>query len=867
MDIWHNELWKRLFGSAWKTLAETDRRLGAFAVVHDTKEVLADENACKLLGFNDMPDYDTFIEVIGRIGAHAKFSSPLQMYPLETDENVTAGFLRIEEELSSVQAAELFPVCTQTQLIRQMSADGGGSLLALVQLEGAENPAHAVCCTVSALNAVSGRLPERAVIASHSERQFWIYVPQFNDDPLRLLEGLKDAVENCDITDEFGVVISVGHSMTLTAGYIVGSEFPAQKLHLASFALFEAQTAGCGSICRFSPEQYELQKNEFHNISIFSKLIEQNLFIYHFQPIVSARSGDIVAYEALMRTDESIGLNPMQILDMAQKFGRLYDIEKATLYNTLSYLSNHQEDFGKRRLFVNAITSHLLNDEDFDKLRADFGELLEKIVIELTEQTETSDEVLEILHRRMKRDNIQLAIDDYGTGYSNTSNLMRYNPDIVKIDRTLIADIDTNTKMQKILANIIDFLHASGYIALAEGVETSEELKTMIAFGADLIQGYYISRPKPVLLHEISENVRSEIVRINLESGGVVQKIYHPSEKEIVDISRLAIEKYTGIFINVSEVTLLGTQGQIVPLTVTVKEETKCDITLKNAGMMSNSDSPVIRMGNSCDVHIKCIGKNNISMKGIFVPRRSSLRISGAGDLDICSESLNCYAIGCDCDHSFGNITIDMTGRLAVNVNGERCIGIGGGKNSEGNRIRIMGGDISVACSGGTCVGIGSFSGNALVEIADCGCNVSSSSNNAVAIGAVRGNADIDIRNFSIECSLAGNTQTAVGVITEGEGKIKMYSGRANITMRGRNLTCIGSRGGEVECAVDKSRITLYCEGNSVSGIGDMQGGGDVSIIDSDLSITFLTGQGRGLGSPEGKLTVLRGSKIIKINE
>jgi EAL domain-containing protein (putative c-di-GMP-specific phosphodiesterase class I) len=367
----------------------------------------------------------------------------------------------------------------------------------------------------------------------------------------------------------------------------------------------------------------------------------------------------------------------MQILDLAQRFGRLYDIEKATLRNTLTYLSNNQEVFEKRKLFINAITSQLLNEEDYSKLRADFGELLEKVVIELTEQTEISDEMLINIHRRLKNDKMELAIDDYGTGYSNTSNLIRYNPDYVKIDRALISHIDSNPKMQKIVSNIIDFLHASGYIALAEGVETAEELKTMIGFGADLIQGYYVSRPKPVLLREISEDVQAEIVRINLEAAEV-QKIYRPAVNETVDICRLAVEKYTDIFIDVPVVTLSGVKDQVVSLNVTVKDDTTSEIILNDAVLASTTENPVIRVGSRSSVRLVCQGENRLELKGIFVPRKASLNISGDGSLEVNSESLNCYAIGCDCDHSGGSITVDMTGSLSVSVNGERCIGIGG---------------------------------------------------------------------------------------------------------------------------------------------------------------------------------------------
>lgn len=153
-----------------------------------------------------------------------------------------------------------------------------------------------------------------------------------------------------------------------------------------------------------------------------------------------------------MRTKGNIALNPLQILNCAKNFGRLYDIEKATLKNTLKYLSKHQLDFENRRLYINSISSHALDDKDFYAIVNDYGELLEKVVIEMTEQTEISEDDLDRIRVRLEKNNMSLAIDDYGTGYSNTSNLLRYDPEVVKIDRSLISGIDQNPKAQKIVS-------------------------------------------------------------------------------------------------------------------------------------------------------------------------------------------------------------------------------------------------------------------------------------------------------------------------------------------------------------------------------------------------------------------------------
>ncbi len=862
-----SEIWNEIFGRVWKQLTDSDQGIGGFVAVEKTGEVMLDANAEKLFGFRRTPDYTEFMKNLGRIASHSNFASPIRLHTVDAGEGVTAGFIRIDDKGGEITDVGEIPVLSQPQLIRQMGDDSCMSLIALLKLEGIPSPTYAGMCVISALNAIYGCIPDNGIIASHSKFQYWVYIPDFEGVGENFLDRLQDAVKNCCLTDEFGVTVGEEHTLTFTAGYSVGNGSASQKLHCASFALFEAESKGMGTVCPFSPDRYEIHKNEYQNIRLFSALIDQNLFHYHFQPIVSARTGEIVAYEALMRTDESIGLNPMQILDMAERFDRLYDIEKATIRNTLTYLSSNQELFEKRKLFVNAITAHLLTEEDYKKVCDDFGELLEKVVIELTEQTEVSDDMLITIHNRLQDNSMQLAIDDYGTGYSNTSNLLRYNPDFVKIDRALITNIEKKPKVQKIVAGIIDFLHSSGYIALAEGVETQAELRTLIGYGADLIQGYYVSRPKPVLLREISESVRDDIVRINLETAGEVRKIYRPAENETINICELALEKYNSIFVEVSSVTLVGEKGRTVSMPIAVKDGMNTKITIRNAEIISQTEEPVLRLGLNSNVLLSCEGENTFVLKGIFVPDSSSIEVVGAGTLSVNSEMLSSYAIGCSGDTSHGSITLNMIGNLDLNVQGERCVAIGGGRNDGGNKIRVLNGTVNISCSGGSCVGIGTENGSCIAEIDNCSVSIKSASSSAVGIGSLTGNAEITMKNFASSCDFSGSNLLALGVLSEGSGEISMCDGSMNVVLRGKKLNCIGTLGGEMDCRLANAKIDLYCEGSVVSGIGDKTGAGSVNIKNCSVDMNFLTGDGWGIGSPNGSTEISGGHKNIRINE
>ena len=226
-------------------------------------------------------------------------------------------------------------------------------------------------------------------------------------------------------------------------------------------------------------------------------MLDENLFTYHFQPIVEASTGVIIAYEALMRSGTERAITPLAILQHAKALGRLREVEKLTITNLLAYLRNHTRYFRKKKLFINSIPSCILSTEEFAALKEQYGDLMDQITIEFTEQSEASTEQLRTLLELRRDMGFYLAIDDYGTGYSNISNLLTLMPNYIKIDRSLISNIHEDKRKKHFAQNIIDYAHDNDFKVLAEGVEQTEELKTVIRMGVDLIQGFYTGRPEP----------------------------------------------------------------------------------------------------------------------------------------------------------------------------------------------------------------------------------------------------------------------------------------------------------------------------------------------------------------------------------
>ena len=884
-DIWQRgiimnekgrELVEKLFGTLWGELMRSSDCVGAFVLWHDSHEYYIDDNALLLLGMdNSVLGYEGLMNVLECASAPDDSASPAKVVILPRDEenNCTAGFVIKHETSVPRDMEEVFPLISQNRLVEKMSDAGSDAFLMLMLIERADSGRDERAFIKSALEAIDKACPEGAVLAYHSGLKYWVFVKNGVKEPQEFADRLQQAVRDCVITDEFGVVISKNHSLTFTGGYVSfdGREQAAVKeFHYASFALYEAVSAGVGTISSFSSAIYELQKNDYRKVQNFFHVLEENSFMYHFQPIVSAIDGSIYAYEALMRTDRKYGLSPLQIIDMATKYDRLYDIEHATMFNVLFQLSRNQNFFKKRKLFINAIPSSFLSEDDWTRLLSVYGELMEKVVIELTEQTDTSDENLDFLINRLRTHKVEMAIDDYGTGYSNTSRLIRYDPRYIKLDHSLISGIDTNMKLRSIVSQLIDMMHSNGFMVLAEGVETAEEMQVLSAMHADLFQGFYISRPKPFFINEISEKIRSEIIRYHLDVQGSADKIFHADGEEhlVIDLAALVREKYTGIYISGSDVEIKGgAEMPSVIMPITIREDTDCKLTIRNVSIEAELDKPAISLGNGSRLRLAVHGENKLMRGGILVPGNTELILEGAGKLTILPESVSCYGIGNEYDLTYGKITSYMTDDLNITTCGDNCVGIGGGRCDSPYGITFKAGHIMISCSGAYSIGVGSVYEKAKITINECYMSVWAASSNFVAVGSFKGDTDISIRNVKLEINAGGNCMCAVGSREIGKAIIDIKFCELNTEIKGKSIINIGSNGSQADCSISRSSIHLTCEGSVITGIGDCEGAGTVDIDDSEIDINFMTGKGFALGCRDGKLNFSGGTRSIRINE
>ena len=265
----------------------------------------------------------------------------------------------------------------------------------------------------------------------------------------------------------------------------------------ADFAMYQVKHAEKGRVEEFDIGVYNREAYAERTRREFRQLLSNAQVFYCFQPIFSARSGRVIAYEALMRSDLPTLRSPATIMKLAREQGALYEIERITFtkaLETFDSLCRAGSVSGDAMIFVNSIANTCLSHVDGKYIASRWHELCRRMVVEITEEEEIDYEALE-RKRNAPGFSGMFALDDYGSGYSNENTLLQLAPRFVKVDITIIRGIDTSPDKQQILRNVVAYAHPRSMKIVAEGVETAAELRTVIELGADLLQGYFLARP------------------------------------------------------------------------------------------------------------------------------------------------------------------------------------------------------------------------------------------------------------------------------------------------------------------------------------------------------------------------------------
>jgi diguanylate cyclase (GGDEF)-like protein len=267
----------------------------------------------------------------------------------------------------------------------------------------------------------------------------------------------------------------------------------------ADFALFRAKEHRVGHAIEFSASHAESQMREAVVHQALKKAnLEEELHLV-FQPIVNSTNGEVTRCEALARWDSpELGcVPPLEFVSMAEKMGMTQQLTRVVVSKALEHLRNWPE---LPSMTVNLSAQDIISRETSDALvgmiLAEPENVRKRMVLEVTESSLLND-MEEARYNLMKFRfmGLKIALDDFGTGYSSLRYLQELEFDIVKIDRSFGAAINTTARGLGLVATIQHLCRSLGIECIIEGIESLEQLETARSAGCRLVQGYLYAAP------------------------------------------------------------------------------------------------------------------------------------------------------------------------------------------------------------------------------------------------------------------------------------------------------------------------------------------------------------------------------------
>jgi diguanylate cyclase (GGDEF)-like protein len=309
---------------------------------------------------------------------------------------------------------------------------------------------------------------------------------------LAIAEPFELGGHSVDIGASIGICVTPDHGTSVEA-----------LMRAADIAMYRAKSLGGGRHHLFNEVLAAEHLEKVQTERALTDAINRNEFLLVFQPQLSLVTGEMPCAEALLRWDDpasSLRL-PQSFIPIAERTGLIADIGDWVVAEVASLMGAWNRDGISRRIAFNVSPRQLERSDFFARLRQAFAEQqvpLSMIELEFTESAamEASDGVMTEI-ASLREDGATICIDDFGTGYSNLARLRTMPLDRVKLDQTLICDIEHSDRARVIVQAVIHLIRGIGCEVIAEAVETIPQAEILRAMGCDTVQGFVFSKTMP----------------------------------------------------------------------------------------------------------------------------------------------------------------------------------------------------------------------------------------------------------------------------------------------------------------------------------------------------------------------------------
>jgi diguanylate cyclase (GGDEF)-like protein len=405
----------------------------------------------------------------------------------------------ISEAVDTVQSAMLFVDLDRFKMVNDSLGHARGDQLLIMV-------ANRLRVVVNA--EFAGTAGTRPLLARLAGDEFTIFFPQIDSVPdvervarrivLAISEPFELSSHSVDIGASIGVAISPDHGTSIEA-----------LMRAADIAMYRAKSVGGGQHCLFDAELASEHQDKIDTEKALTEAVQRDEFVLVFQPQMSLVTGEVAGAEALLRWNHPRdGLRlPATFIPVAERTGLIADIGEWVVDEVAATLGGWHRDGFDGRLAFNISPRQVERPDFFARLRQSFADSavpLSLIELEFTESAamEVSPAVLDEIGA-LRADGARIAIDDFGTGYSNLARLRSMPLDRVKLDPSLIAEIESSEKARVIVQAVIQLIKGVGCEVVAEAVETVAQADILRAMGCDTVQGYVFAHP--MFEHEFVE--------------------------------------------------------------------------------------------------------------------------------------------------------------------------------------------------------------------------------------------------------------------------------------------------------------------------------------------------------------------------
>lgn len=321
----------------------------------------------------------------------------------------------------------------------------------------------------------------------------------------RIVDKIQASLTNPFEIDAHSLTTSASLGIALSPDDGIDFDILMQK---ADTAMYHAKESGRQTFSFFSDEMNQRATHRLNLTNRLRRAIERQELSLCYQPQVYADSRHIYGGEALLRwnLEDGSSISPSEFIPLAEESGLIVPIGEWVLAQACQQARRWRDGGNDWKIAVNVSGIQVFRTDLVDLVRRhtrDAGISPQQIEVELTESTlmEDSDTLREVI-ADLKAIGCSVAIDDFGTGYSSLSYLTRFSVDKLKIDRSFIADMNREGAGDALSQAVIGIARSLKLRAIAEGVETLEQLDSVQRYGCNEIQGNYFSRPLAAVAFE-----------------------------------------------------------------------------------------------------------------------------------------------------------------------------------------------------------------------------------------------------------------------------------------------------------------------------------------------------------------------------